>query len=184
MGYFNVYALANHRAEFIHLAIGTPGRVHDARVFVASGLMTELAPQFSVLGDGAYAFSDGRVVTPFSNATELSRLKKDFNNMQSSARMCIERAVGILKMRFRILLKLHYRDIGTIKHIVFVSCVLHNFWVRANQPLDPLEQAQLDKELLRVFRQPDPVDEVWNPKKGVSVEQQKTEFAQKVLGRL
>ena len=101
--------------------------------------------------------------------------------MQSSARMCVERTFGILKMRFRILQGLHYRDIETIKHIIFAACVLHNICTRARLEMEPEEEAEVD-ELMRKENTAviTPADN--SSKKNVTVGQQQIALCKKIFG--
>ena len=59
-----------------------------------------------LIGDVAYALSQW-VMTPFKDLGNLSAEQKRYNYIHSSSRMCIERAFGALKGRFR---RLRYID--------------------------------------------------------------------------
>ena len=78
-----------------------------------------------LLSDCAYPMTLWQV-KPFSFTLNLTEREKLFNKHLSSARVIVEQAFGVLKGRFRILLK--RMDIGleySVKTII-ICCVLHN----------------------------------------------------------
>ena len=95
--------------------------------------------------------------------------------------MCVERTFGILKMRFRILQGLHYRDIDTIKHIIFAACVLHNICTRARLEMEPEEEAEVD-ELMRKENKVAKIPAANPSKRKTTVEQQQVALSRKIFG--
>nr|XP_012235813.1 PREDICTED: putative nuclease HARBI1 [Linepithema humile] len=94
--------------SFIHVFAGMPGCVHDMRVFLYSGVQQYCTPEFfpedsHLLGDAAYSIQKN-VMVPFYNNGHLIRRQKEFNRYLSSARITVERAIGLLKGRWRYLL--------------------------------------------------------------------------------
>jgi len=66
-------------------------------------------------------------MVPFRNNGYLTNRQKNFNYCLSSTRMAVERAIGALKMRFRILLDcLPLTDIKKVPEFILACCVLHN----------------------------------------------------------
>lgn len=61
--------------------------------------------------------------------------KEKFNRIHSSKRNCIERAFGVLKNKWQILLKMPKYSVDTQKMIVAVTMTLHNY-VRAHDRED------------------------------------------------
>lgn len=114
--------------------MGSPGRMHDSRVFKKSTIYHKLISteepllhdSFHLLGDTAYPNSIF-LVTPFRQNGHLSRAQENFNFKISSMRSCIERAFALLKGKFR---KLKYLDMSNhnrINETITAACVLHNF---------------------------------------------------------
>ena len=62
---------------------------------------------------------------PYSNA--LSREQINFNKKLSAARVTIERAFGIVKARWRILLKRLDSQITNVSDTILACFILHNF---------------------------------------------------------
>ena len=72
-------------------------------------------------------------MVPFRDNGLLTRRQQNFNFRLSSTRMVIERAFGLMKVRFRILLDcLPLTDIRKIPEFVVACCVLHNICMAQN----------------------------------------------------
>jgi len=107
--------VCDHKARFIDVFIGMPGRMHDARVFRQSELFAQLNNaanpllpcNMHLLGDSAYPLMQN-LMTPFRDNGHFTRAQSDYNVNSSTIRSIIERAFGLLKSKFR---KLKYLDI-------------------------------------------------------------------------
>lgn len=87
-----------------------------------------------LLGDSGYPLEPWLIV-PYRNAAENSP-EAIFNQVHSQARNYIERTIGILKGRWRILLserKCRY-DPTKLAKITTICCVLHNMCIQFNAP--------------------------------------------------
>lgn len=141
----HLQAVCNAESVFTHCYAGHAGSMHDARVFRNSFLAEfiqrpdEYFPFDShLLGDAAYPIH-AHVIVPFRDNGHLSARQKNFNYCLSSTRMAIERAFGLLKMRFRILLDcLPLTDITKIPQFILACCVLHNICILQNDNIDVL----------------------------------------------
>lgn len=71
----------------------------------------------------------------FQNAEEPQGKEELFNYAHSSLRNCIERAFGVLKQKFRILMGIPSYNLQTQTHIVVACMALHNF-IRLSQERD------------------------------------------------
>ena len=80
-----------------------------------------------IIADAAYP-SLPWVVKPYP-AINLSENKDRFNFRQSSARMAIEQAFGLLKCRFRILLKRQDTKMDNLPYIIYACFILHNLCI-------------------------------------------------------
>ncbi|TGZ48672.1 Nuclease harbi1 [Temnothorax longispinosus] len=88
------------------------------------------------LGDAAYTIHS-HVMVPFRDNGHLTPRQKNFNYCLSSSRMDIERAFGLLKVRFRILLNcLSLTDITKIPQFVIACSVMHNICILQNDNVD------------------------------------------------
>lgn len=124
----NLQGTVNSRLLFQHVAVGYPGRIHNGRVLRLSGIF-DLAENEEILsaptrmvnggmlrsmlvGDSAYPLKKW-LIKPFSNRGRLSPQKRRFNEKLRAMRSVIERAFGLLKGRWRLLLKMieqsHFR---------------------------------------------------------------------------
>ena len=78
-----------------------------------------------ILGGGAYPPTTWQVKR-YSFNSNLSDTEKSFNKHLSSARVTVERAFGVLKGRWRCLLKRLDNDLESVPSIIITCCVLHN----------------------------------------------------------
>jgi hypothetical protein len=125
----NVQAVANPNLEFINVVIKYPGRVHDSFIWNNCELKNYLknnAINGWLLGDSGYPL-EKQLMTPFLNPTNESQNR--YNRSHIKSRNVIERAFGVLKMRFRCL----DRSAGQLMLcperclLVITSCfILHN----------------------------------------------------------
>lgn len=92
-------------------------------------------------GDSGYALRPW-MLTPIRDPANGSP-EENYNDCQMSTRNIIERVNGVLKMRFRCLLKhrvLHYKP-QTAAKIINTCCALHNLCVENNLPIPDEEDA-------------------------------------------
>lgn len=121
--------ICDSQLQFLDVYTGWPGSVHDSRVYRHSPVaakIEELPDEFHLLGDSAYQLSKSMLV-PFRDDGHLDDRQKNFNSCHSSTRVDIERAIGLLKCKFR---RLKYLDMlleEEIPSIIGSCCVLHNF---------------------------------------------------------
>lgn len=113
-----------------------PGCVHDMRVFFYSGVQQYCTPQHfpndsHLLGDAACNIQKN-IMVPFHDNGYLTREQKRFNHRLSSARMIVERAIGLLKGRWRYLLdKLPMTRTNLIPYYIIVAyCIIYVYYTR------------------------------------------------------
>ena len=94
-----------------------------------------------LLGDGAYPLFPW-LMKPYPNGAILNRSQRLFNKTLSSTRATVERAFGILKARWRILLKRLDNRFENISEVILSCCVLHNYCQDSGEEFD-------DDEILR-----------------------------------
>ena len=97
-------------------------------------------------------------MVPYRDNGHLTRQQIRFNEALSSQRQVIERAIGLLKGRWR---KLQYLNLLSVKHMtifIMAACVLHNFFL-INDDFDEAyflcddDDSDVDHSLGRVCRQ-------------------------------
>jgi hypothetical protein len=125
----NVQAVVNSNLEFTNVVAKYPGRVHDSFIWNNCELKRFLANNNIngwLLGDSGYPL-ERQLMTPFISPSNDSQTK--YNKSHIKTRNVVERAFGILKMRFRCL----DRSAGQLMLcperccLVIISCfVLHN----------------------------------------------------------
>nr|XP_051230392.1 protein ALP1-like [Lolium perenne] len=136
----NVLAICDFDMRFTFAVPGWPGSVHDTRVW------TDARPRFHnyphpphgkyYLVDSGYPnrtgylapFKEQRYHVPDFQGAPPQNMQEKFNHLHSSLRNAIERAFGVLKLKWRILLSIpHYHDPLTQTKIITACMCLHNF---------------------------------------------------------
>ena len=126
--------------EFLSVATGDPGSMHDARiprntrffqraenrdilcspVHVIEGLRKRPL----ILADSAYPLKDW-LIKPYIFSPNLTRSEKLFSRCLSASRSAVERGFGLLKTRWRCLLKLLDQEIENISNVIIACFILH-----------------------------------------------------------
>jgi hypothetical protein len=141
--------------KFWDYDFGWAGSCHDWTVFQRSqlGLRTlrgEFLP-YKLIGDAAYPMRPW-FFSPFKG-TGLSAEKAHWNFIQSSTRMVVERAFGILKGRWRILLKRIDMPLENIGDIVTACICLHNLCIIHGDIFNEKWAKKVEKEMLDLSKQ-------------------------------
>ena len=79
------------------------------------------------------------LMKPYPNRN-LSQSQERFNNTLSKARVVAERAYGILKPRWRCLLKELEIQTRNVPKTVFACCTLHNIFIMRGEAIPELEE--------------------------------------------
>ena len=147
----NLQGIVDSNLKFIHVTVGYPGSIHDARVLRLSGLY-ELAENEQILsgptcningteirpllaGDSAYPLTNW-LLKPYPDRGRLTPEQRKFNVKFSALRSVVERAFGTLKARWRIALKKVEQKTSTLKKTVIAACVLHNICIERGDLYD------------------------------------------------
>lgn len=110
------------------------------RVFRYSGMQQICSPQFfppntHLLGDSAYTLQEN-VITPYKDNGHRTLEQLYFNRCLSGARATVERSIGLLKMRWRILLdKCPIKRMEMQPFVIFACCILHNICLMRDEEL-------------------------------------------------
>ena len=116
-----------------------PGKTHDVRVWAKSPLSEDLADLcyvqdrhldeiFHILGDSAYPLSNN-LITLYRVTQNMTMAQKKFNTNLASKRSVIERAFGLLGLRFLRLMKLKVKSLEKRITCIVSACVLHNWCI-------------------------------------------------------
>ena len=84
------------------------------------------------------------LMVPFQN-TDLSNEEQLFNKFYSSSRIIIENAFGLLKGRFRLLLKQVELETSTVDQVILTCCTLHNYCMKEKEEYP--EEWHMDSEV-------------------------------------
>jgi hypothetical protein len=125
-----VQAMCDASYRFTFVSAISPGSTHDSAAFAMSSLFEKLRegalpPGYWIAGDEAYVCRDG-IITPYSGR-RLTVAKDCFNYWQSSARIVIEQAFGILVARWGILWRPLRTSVGKATTIILALAKLHNY---------------------------------------------------------
>ncbi|XP_046976572.1 putative nuclease HARBI1 [Vanessa cardui] len=146
----NVQMVCDSNLLILNVNAKFGGATHDSHIWSSSRVelyMRELHQnneQVWLLGDSGYPQRPW-LMTPILNAVEGSREHR-YTQLHVQARNCIERCFGLLKARWRCLLRdrvLHYHPRVASK-ITMACCVLHNIALQAGLPPPQPLPAALD----------------------------------------
>jgi hypothetical protein len=148
----NMQGVVDADAVFRSVQVNLPGRTHDARAWDVSQAKRDVEQNFSaspyvvevegrrikpyVLADSAYPGSE-HILKPYLFSRANDREKRRFNLRHCRSRQVVEQAFGILKCRFRLLLKtqeVHKQEI--LQLLVLACCTLHNMCIADRVPFD------------------------------------------------
>ncbi len=151
-------ALVDAKYRFIWAGSGWAGNTHDSTVFQSTKLYRKILHEklipdirFSlndlnigpiILGDGAFPLQ-AWLQKPYSNAT-LTKEQKYFNYRLSRARMVVESAFGMLKGRWRVLLRKCEASKDTVKLYSLACVVLHNLCLQRGDTVPRSWDLKLD----------------------------------------
>ena len=122
--------VVSSKCLFWDFDIDWAGSMHDANLWARTKIgqfceVGRLSP-YALVGDAAYPCRPW-MLAPFKGHKDgLSREEYHWNYAQSSTRMCIERDFGMLKGRWRILLKRVDVHLKNVPNLVSTCLILHN----------------------------------------------------------
>lgn len=129
----NLMCVCGPTLRFYYASANRPGSVHDSRVFRLSSLYQQLDqgwrpwPNGILLGDSAYANSNF-LIAPIVNPRTLQ--DERFNIAHKKTRRLIECAYGVLKQRFRCLIRSPIHLDPEKAGLVILACIaLHNLLI-------------------------------------------------------
>lgn len=149
----NVLIVCDANLKILFINANYPGSSHDSFVWRNSGLRQHLLHNHMLnvtrgawlLGDSGYPL-EPFVMTPIANAA-VNSPEARYNDAHTRARNCVERCIGVLKTRFRCLLRERVAryDPQFVGKLVNVCAALHNMCLDHNLQLDE-EVAHPDDE--------------------------------------
>jgi hypothetical protein len=138
----NVMAVCDFDMRFTFVVVGWPGSAHDTRIW-RDTVFNKYKNNFPHPPDGKYYRVDSGYpnrkgylapykgqryhITEFQNAGQPIGLKELFNHAHSSLRNVIERSFGVMKMKWRILLKMPNYSMEKQANIIIACMALHSF---------------------------------------------------------
>ncbi|XP_008178491.1 putative nuclease HARBI1 [Acyrthosiphon pisum] len=163
----NTQLVCDSDTRILNVNANYPGSTHDSYIWRQSCVSTYMEnlhsnghSSYFLLGDSGYPLRSW-LLTPLSDPTPDSPDAR-YNNWLTSTRSTIERCNGILKMRFRCLLKhrvLHYHPERASK-IIIACTILHNMCINDNIPVpinEPDDPVNIDFGMYDAQIIPDPV---------------------------
>lgn len=152
----NVCAVAGSNYAFHYVNARHAGRAHDSGVMLYTGLMTTFEtngyrpfPGAVLLGDSAYPLKEW-LMTPFRSTTEMTPAMRRYQTAHSLTRGVVEKAFGILKMRFRGLHSgLRVASVIKANRIIMAACILHNMCIQEGDDIRDLLQDFEDEHFRR-----------------------------------
>lgn len=108
MPYVTLQAICDASKMFLDVFTGIPSKIHDARVLNYHLFQKKLkgicGDRWHILGDSAYPLKKW-LLTPYRDYGQLTPAQRNFNYKFCSTRVKIENAFGLLKSKWRQLLR-------------------------------------------------------------------------------
>lgn len=124
--------ICDSKLRFLDVYTGVPSKIHDSRIlklsFIGKDLPNLCAPKYHLLGDSAYPLRE-YILTPFRDYGNLTASEKNYNLKFCQTRVKIENAFGVLKCRFRQLMRLDFNNVENMAKFIIATCVLHNICI-------------------------------------------------------
>ncbi|KAJ8911984.1 hypothetical protein NQ315_003266 [Exocentrus adspersus] len=149
----NVQLICDANLVILNVKSNYGGATHDAFIWRNSNIKAHLEQMYNhgdhnswLLGDSGYP-QEPWLMTPIQGVPR-DTPEGRYTAALTSTRNCVERCIGVLKNRFRCLLKdrvLHY-DPFKAGQIINAVSVLHNMCVRANLAIEYDEEEQRNDE--------------------------------------
>lgn len=143
----NTQVIVDSKMRILNINARYPGSTHDTLIW-GSSLAYSFIENISnraganwthfLLGDTGYPLQPW-LLKPYDQPK--TPAEKEFNVRLRSLRSLVERAIGLLKARFRCLLgekKLRYDPLSS-GHVIYSCAVLHNFLLNNGFPVDDLK---------------------------------------------
>lgn len=150
----NVQLICDSDLKILSVNANYPGSTHDSFIWRNSEIKNFLITQYNqglrrtwLLGDSGYPLQPV-LMTPYLNPVEGSAEAR-YNRSHIRARNCIERTIGVLKARFRCLLKERVARYAPefVGNLVNTCCVLHNLCMNYNiEYQEEGDEADIDRE--------------------------------------
>lgn len=148
----NLQAMCDSFYRFTFLSCIAPGSTHDSTAYAMSSLSrllsretNTLLPGYWIVADDAYICRN-RLLTPWPGRN-LSVEKDAYNYWQSSSRIFIEQAFGMLIGRWGVFWRQLRCSLNKNCKIVIVCCKLHNFIIEKGESLCVPPPSQFDVQL-------------------------------------
>ncbi|WVZ71421.1 hypothetical protein U9M48_020011 [Paspalum notatum var. saurae] len=158
----NVLAICDFDMRFTFAVAGWPGSAHDMRVF--NDAIRKYGDKFPhpppgkfYLVDSGYPNRPGYLalyrgtkyhIPEYRQGSGPSGKKEVFNYLHSSLRNVIERSFGVLKMKWRILLKLPSYPMRKQSKIILACMAVHNFIRESALSDEDFERCDLDENYM------------------------------------
>ncbi|XP_053687031.1 putative nuclease HARBI1 [Sabethes cyaneus] len=135
--------------KFTDVFIGSPSKIHDARIFVISSISVRLpdicGQTYHLLGEAAYSMRE-YLLTPYRDFGNLSAKQRNYNLKHAQTRVKIENCFELLKQRFRQLFRLDFFTVLKMCKFIMACCVLHNICIELDDSF--VESNEDDDEVL------------------------------------
>ena len=148
----NIMVVMDHMYKIRFFSAKFPGSVHDSRIFNESHLKQLLLLDFNpehpryLIGDEAYACSN-ILLTPIQRGRADTPAKVRFSKRLRGTRWHIEAGFGVLKSKFRALLKEQRTCLRVTKNVIRSIVILHNYHIiHANGGLSEIDNGPGDVE--------------------------------------
>lgn len=154
-------AVCDTRLKFLDVSTSDPNNILPESgisnpCFIGKDLAKMCSPQYHLLGNDLYPLRE-YLLTPYPEKEFLSDSEKNYNEKFMETYESINRALNILKSRFRQLTKtLEFTNVEIMSQFIVSCCVLHNICIDR----DDFHYAQTTNELVDIHTGPQKSDDL------------------------
>nr|CAI5845933.1 unnamed protein product [Callosobruchus analis] len=136
--------ICDDKKRFHDAFTGTSSKMHDATVFQKSFVrdkIMNLGNRYHIIGDAAYPISEN-LLTPYRDYGNMTPIQENYNYKFSKTRVLIENSFGLLKGRFRQLMKTEFWGVEKTSKFVLCCCIVHNLCIDNGDLIDEIVDNQ------------------------------------------
>lgn len=143
---FNIQVVVDHKLRFRSYSIRS-GSQNDQSIFNRSVFgktcHLKIPSHAYFLADAGYKLMK-HIITPYKIDVGMPDDEANFNYIHSKARITVERALGLLKIKFQRFRAPLIGDVNNIRRLIITAFIVHNWFINLNEPIPDLQHFDMN----------------------------------------